>query len=371
VGTVWPYPAVATGVGSMPGTHPHEASNVVAGEFAAVPHVVELPARGPGSDSVGRSVALLASVDRAFEVETTTSGWRIGHAGQSVLRRAHSWLSHDLESLEEFVAAHRGPIKVQVLGPVTMAARVEDPAGEALLRDHGAVSEVAAAAASAYSDLVMRMQRSFPHAEVLVQVNEPDVPAVLLGQVRTSSGRLTHRSLEPHVVQAHLADVLDGIRATGAIPGVRCFMPRPPIRLFLDAGAQFLCVDITQELPIDDALPQAWEHEVGLLLGCVPVSDGHLSDTSASAPMRRFMEESGFPEVPAHVAITPTGGLADVDMDAARRVIAACVRVGAVLRGEDVRNDQAPNDRAQDNRAQKNRAQKNRAQDNQREATYG
>jgi hypothetical protein len=351
VGIVWPYPAVATGVGSMPGTHPHEASNVVAGEFAAMPHVVELPARGPGSDSVGRSAAMLALVDRAFEVETTTSGWRIGHAGQSVLRRAHSWLSHDLESLEEFAATHRGPIKVQVLGPVTMAARVEDPAGEALLRDHGAVAEVAAAAASAYSDLVMRMQHSFPHAEVLVQVNEPDVPAVLLGHVRTSSGRLTHRSLEPHVVQARLANVIDGIRAVGATAGVRCFMPRPPIQLFLDAGAQFLCVDVTQALPFDDALPQAWENEVGLLLGCVPISDARVTDSSASAPIRRFMEESGFSEVPAHVAITPTGGLANIDINAARRVIAACIRVGAVLRGEETGND--------------------RAQKNQREATHG
>lgn len=332
--TVWPFPAVSTGVGSMPGTHPHEASNVVAGEFAALPHVVELPARGPGADPIGRSAALLAVVDRSFEVETTTSGWRVGHAGQTVLSRAHSWLAHDLESLEECAAAHRGPIKIQVVGPMTIAARVEDPAGEALLRDHGAVAEVASAAASAYSDLVARMRRSFPHADVLVQVNEPDVPAILVGRVRTSSGRLTHRSVEPHTVQAHLAEVMNGIRAAGAAPGIRCFKPAPPVQLFVDAGANFLCVDINQELPGDQALPQMWEQGVRLLLGCVPVSDARLTDTSASAPMRRFMEESGFPEVPANVAITPSAGLAHVDMATARRVIAACVRVGAILRDE-------------------------------------
>lgn len=338
-GVAWPDPAVPTGVGSMPGTDPWEATKIVVGEFGVLPHVVELPARGPGADPVGRTAALLAEVDRSFEVETTVTGWRIGHAGQVQLRRARAWLSQDLEVLEEVSGAHTGPIKVQVAGPLTLAARIEDPAGESLLRDLGAVAELAAAAATAFGELVSRMRRAFPHAQVVVQVDEPDIPAVLAGQVRTSSGRLTYRSLEEPLVHRLLATALQGIDAAGGVGGVRCFQPRPPVDLFVGAGSRFVGVDLLRALPFDDALPHAWESGIGLLLGCVPVHTAgreHLQvgDAEASAPLREFMHASGFAEVPTNVALTPSGGLAQLDPSAARRVIERCVRVGAIVRDE-------------------------------------
>ena len=333
----WPYPAIATGVGSMPGTDAREATSIVLGELGSFPHVVELPARGPGADPLGRTACLLADVDRSFEVETTVSGWRVGHAGQAALRRARAWLSQDIELLEESAGSHRGPVKVQMVGPLTVAARVEDAAGESLLRDPGAVHEVAAASANAASELIGRMRRAFPYADVVLQMNEPDVPAVMAGRVRTSSGRLTYRSLEPSVVQAHLRTVLDAVTAAGAIGGVRCAKPRSPIQLFIDAGARFVGLDLGQALPEDDALPQAWEQGVGLLLGCVPLSsvDGENSDDrEASSLLRRFMSDSGFGEVPANVALTPSGGLAGLDLAHARAAIESCVRVGSIVRDE-------------------------------------
>lgn len=333
----WPYPAIATGVGSMPGTDSREATSIVLGELGSFPHVVELPARGPGADPLGRTACLLADVDRSFEVETTVTGWRVGHAGQAVLRRARAWLSQDIELLEESAGSHRGPLKVQMVGPLTMAARVEDAAGESLLRDPGAVHEVAAASASAATELIGRMRRAFPHADVILQVDEPDVLDVMAGRVRTSSGRLTYRSLEPPLVQAHLRTVLDAVASAGAIGGVRCARPRSPIQLFIDAGARFVGLDLGQALPDDDALPGAWEKGVGLLLGCVPVSSvgtPNTDDREASSLLRRFMADSGFGEVPANVALTPCTGLAGVDPAHARAAIESCVRVGSIVRDE-------------------------------------
>ena len=335
----WPHPAVPTGVGSMPGVDPQEATSIVIGEFGVMPHVVELPARGPGADPIGRTSALLAEVDRSFEVETTVTGWRIGHTGQAHLRRARAWLSHDLETLEASIGSHVGPIKVQVVGPLTLAARLEDPAGEALVRDLGAVAELAAAAASAFGDLVSRMRRAFPRAHVVVQVDEPDIPAVLSGRVRTSSGRLTYRSLESLVVHRHLTTVLEGITAAGGVGGIRCFQPQAPVDLFVGAGSRFVGVDLLRALPPNDALPRAWESGIGLLLGCVPVNiarrdDPEVGDAEASAPLRDFMHASGFAEVPVNVAVTPSGGLARLDLGAARRVIERCVRVGAIVRDD-------------------------------------
>lgn len=46
-GFPWP-PASATGVGSLPGTDPAEALRLVFGELPDLPHLTELPARGPG-----------------------------------------------------------------------------------------------------------------------------------------------------------------------------------------------------------------------------------------------------------------------------------------------------------------------------------
>ena len=43
----------------MPGTDPAEAMRIVLGELPDLPHLAELPARGPGADLTGRTAALL------------------------------------------------------------------------------------------------------------------------------------------------------------------------------------------------------------------------------------------------------------------------------------------------------------------------
>jgi hypothetical protein len=51
----------ATGIGSLPGEDPREAARLVLGELP-VPHLPELPARGPHADLAGRGAALLADL---------------------------------------------------------------------------------------------------------------------------------------------------------------------------------------------------------------------------------------------------------------------------------------------------------------------
>ena len=122
---------------------------------------------------------MLAGVDRTFEVETTVRGWRLGHTGQAALRRARAWLSEDLDSFEEYAASHRGPVKVHMLGPWSTAARIEDAAGESLIRDHGAVAEISGAAVEAASELTARVQRAVPDGQVIVHIEEPELSRVL------------------------------------------------------------------------------------------------------------------------------------------------------------------------------------------------
>ena len=63
----------ATGVGSLPGTDPREAAAVVVGELPDLPHLPELPGRGPGADMVGRTAGVLLDL----HVDLQPSGWRL------------------------------------------------------------------------------------------------------------------------------------------------------------------------------------------------------------------------------------------------------------------------------------------------------
>ncbi|MFP5345673.1 MAG: hypothetical protein ACLGIA_01385, partial [Actinomycetes bacterium] len=98
----------ASAVGSWPGTDPLEAQRTVLGELAfseapgpgevqGIPHLVELPSRGPGAHMIGRSASLLVDLP----VDLQPSGWRLTDAPGRDLQRARSFLRSDLDALAE------------------------------------------------------------------------------------------------------------------------------------------------------------------------------------------------------------------------------------------------------------------------------
>src|SRR5215813_8676638 len=107
----------------MPGVNPLETARVVAGELPGFPHLPELPERGPGADITGRAAALLVDIP----TEVTPRGWRITERPGRDSRRARSYLSADLDALEEVLDGYEGPLKIQVAGPWTLAATLEQP----------------------------------------------------------------------------------------------------------------------------------------------------------------------------------------------------------------------------------------------------
>src|ERR1700735_1456103 len=113
----WP-PASATGAGSMPGTDPLAAARTVFDELPDLPHLAELPGRGPGADVTGRAAALL--VDLPMEL-AGPRGWRIAERPGRDMRRARSLLSSDLDALEEVLDGDEGPFKIQLAGAWTLA----------------------------------------------------------------------------------------------------------------------------------------------------------------------------------------------------------------------------------------------------------
>src|SRR5262245_33771472 len=188
---LWPAGA-ATGIGSMPGTDPAETLRIVLGELPDLPFLPELPARGPGADLIGRGAALLTELP----VEVYAGRWRLtGRPGRD-LRRARELLERDLDSLHEQASEYAGAFKIQVAGPWTLAAALELPLGGRALRAHGAPGEIARALPDGVRRHVADVAARLSRATLLLQIDEPSLPAVLSGRIRTDSGLYTYRSVD-------------------------------------------------------------------------------------------------------------------------------------------------------------------------------
>ncbi len=219
----WPTGA-ATGVGSLPGTDPREAVRLVLGELPDLPHLPELPARGPGADLVGRGAALLADL----YVDLQPAGWRLVPRPGVDLRRARDLLERDLDALTEAAEGYAGALKLQAAGPWTLAAEVELPRGDKALSDPGAVRDIAGALAEGLDAHLADVRRRVPGATLLVQLDEPALPAVLRAHVPTASGFATLRAVDAVTTAERLRTVLAAVAIAGALPLVHCCAPAPP-----------------------------------------------------------------------------------------------------------------------------------------------
>ncbi len=327
-----PWPAgAATGVGSLPGTDPGEAARLVFGELPDLPHLVELPARGPGADLLGRGAALLAEL----YVDLQPAGWRLVPRPGADFRRATDLLQRDLDALAAAAEGYNGALKLQVAGPWTLAAGLELQRGDKALSDPGAVRDIAAALAEGAAAHVVDVARRVPGASLSLQLDEPSLPAVLTGEVPTASGFGTLRTVDLPSALDRLRTVLGAVEAAGALPLVHCCAAAPPVGLLVDAGARALSIDATRLTPADDdALGSAVERGVALFLGSVRSTDAELSDVGPTvAPVQSLWRRLGFaPErLAGAVVVTPTCGLAGATPAYARAVLRRCREAGARL----------------------------------------
>ncbi|MFC4145616.1 methionine synthase [Micromonospora mangrovi] len=326
----WPWPAgAATGVGSLPGTDIAEAQRVVLGELPALPHLPELPDRGPGADLIGRTGGLLVELP----VELYAARWRIAPRPGRDLRRARDLMERDLDQLAEQAEGYTGPVKVQAAGPFTLAASLELPIGGRLLRDPGAVRDLTGSLAEGLRGHVAAVSRRLPGASVLLQLDEPSLPAVLAGRVPTESGFGTHRPVEPEVARALLRTVID---AAGVPTLVHCCAPDVPLELIRSAGAVGVALDLGLITDLDP-LGEAVDAGFGLLAGAAPAlppSSGRAPTSAQVADrVRTLWDRLGFPRrrLAEQVVVTPACGLAGATPAYARAVLAACRDAGRRL----------------------------------------
>ncbi|MDO5535050.1 MAG: hypothetical protein Q4F65_10410, partial [Propionibacteriaceae bacterium] len=184
-------------LGSLPGTD-LGAGVRLALEGVSVPWLPEFPARGPWAGMIGRSLGLLDGLG----AELSAGEWRLASVSGIDQRRARAALRDDLDVLEENAQGLTGPLKVSVAGPWTLAASVFRPLGGRVLGDRGARRDLAQSLASGVRELVGDVECRLPGVEVLLQVDEPALPAVMAGSVATEGGYFRHRSVDrPEVVE--------------------------------------------------------------------------------------------------------------------------------------------------------------------------
>ncbi|QNP65448.1 methionine synthase [Streptomyces genisteinicus] len=318
----------ATGVGSMPGGDARESAKTVTGSFEDFPFLAELPARGPGADMIGRSIGLLVEMNAHVE----PSGWRVSDRPGRDTRRAHSWLGEDLDALEEFTQGYEGPVKVQAVGPWTLAAALELRGGEAALGDPGACRDLVGSLAEGLRGHLADVRRRVPGAQVVLQLDEPSLTAVLRGSVRTASGYRTYRAVDRQVVESALRDV---VAVHGGPVVVHSCAPDVPFALLRRAGAAGISFDFSLLTEREEeAIGEAVEGGTRILAGVVPSTDAALSDPGGSVMgVRTLWRRLGLnPGTLAEsVVITPSCGLAGASPAYARAALAHCVRAARSL----------------------------------------
>ena len=328
----WP-PGSATGIGSMPGTDPAEAIAVVLGELPGFPYLPELPGRGPGADLTGRTAAMLPGL----AVETTTSGWRFAARPGRDLRHAAGLLQRDLDALEQAADGLDTVLKVQVCGPWTMAATIEltrsqNPA----LADPGAVADLTQSLAEGVAAHVAEVRKRVPGAAVLLQLDEPALPAVLAGRVPTASGLNRIGAVDTTVTAAALRTVLTGAKAFAI---VHCCAPEIPFEIVRDCGAGAIGFDLSLLRREDeDGLAETAEAGLGILAGTTTeLERGTRADSPAprdtAAEVIALWRRMGLPagKLASQVVITPACGLAGASPAAARAALARCREAARIM----------------------------------------
>ncbi len=337
----------------MPGTNPAEAMRVVVGELPDFPYLPELPDRGPGADLTGRTAALLVDLS----VEVTPRGWRLAERPGRDRARARSMLSSDLDALEEVLDGFRGPVKVQLCGPWTLAATLELPhTMNVAVADAGAVADLTASLAEGAAAFAADVAKRVPGARLVVQFDEPAQPAVAEGMVPTASGLSRLAAVEADPLRDGLAQVL---ASTHAYTVVHCCAASVPFGIIRTAGADGVAFDLSQlRRGEEDGMAEAAEAGMGMFTGAVAAvpglgaegagtpglagsgraggsnpADGSSEARETSARVIRLWRRLGLPLAtgPEQAVITPACGLAGASPPQARAVLTRCREAASML----------------------------------------
>jgi len=316
--------AKASGVGSWPGSTARQAAEIVVGELAgALAHIVELPARGVGSDLLGRAGALLIDV----AIDTVPRGYRIVARPGAVTRRAVSLLDEDVDALEEAweTAGLRGGgrvVKVQAPGPITLAAGLELANGHRAITDPAAVRDLAASLAEGVAAHRATLARRLD-TPVVVQFDEPLLPTALAGRLSGVTALSPVAALDDTVAGA-LIDTC--VTTVGAEVLLHSCAPDLPWDLLQRSGISGVSVDAGTLRAGDlESIAEFVDSGRTIVLGVVPATapEKRPSAEEVAAAVVAVTDRLGFGRsaLRDRVGVTPECGLAAATPQWARAAI--------------------------------------------------
>jgi methionine synthase II (cobalamin-independent) len=225
---------------------------------------------------------------------------------------------------------YAGPLKVQVTGPLTLAAAVERPRGDKMLADHGARRDLAEVLAAGLATHLADLNRRFPGVDLHVQVDEPAMRSVIEGTIPTASGWATHRRVDPPEADVLLRHLVEVIAAAGAVPVLHSCGPDVPVDLLRGLGFAAISFDLSLTRP-DDVWAEALDSGVALWPGVIPAADGPLDRDAILGRVEEFFNRLGFDgeATTELLVVTPTCGLAGASPRHAQAALATSQSVAA------------------------------------------
>jgi hypothetical protein len=324
----------ATALGPWPGDDPLEATRIIRGELGSphLPFIAELPDRGVGSDALGRTASLL--VELAVDVQP--HGWRLVDRPGKDQQRAQSALATDINVLADVAGAEDASaeaVKIQLRGPLSLAAGLYLHNGERALLDFGARRDITDSLAAGVAEHIARIRAAVPGADVVVQLDEPDVAAILAGTIPTASGYRTLRSIPLDEATAAWRRVVEALKAAGvaetviAVPEIEA-----PFAQILASGADGVAV------PLKALTTRQWEQLAGAVESGKRIWAGVLpADEPGAVPPRtaelveavwRPWHQLGLPASSlATLRVTPSHGLAGHSPAAAKDILSRMTRL--------------------------------------------
>ena len=213
----------ASGSGPFPGDSLPEAMARIEGELGAphLPYLPELSALGWKGTLQARTLAMCEGL--AFD--GASFGWRMVHGtarGARESMMAQDRLLSDINLLADRVGARRSrqivtvpfstdsaaetpaPVyKIQVLGPLSLSARVYLPGGERAVSDTGASRDLLESFLEGLARWVTLLREALqdPYAPLAVQFDEPEMQRIMSGTIPTVSGFRALPAMLPHDYQ--------------------------------------------------------------------------------------------------------------------------------------------------------------------------
>lgn len=205
----------ASGLGDFPGDDLGEAMSRVEGELGAphLPFLPHLPTLGWRSTPLARTLAVCEGL--AFD--GASFGWRMVHSGGRGAREsalAQDRLLSDINLLADRVGAQKkrfnssaegsaAVYKIQLVGPLTLAASIYLPGGERAISDAGASRDLLESFLEGLERWMGSLREALqaPRALIAVQLDESEFQRLLEGAIPTVSGFRSLSALQPHYYQ--------------------------------------------------------------------------------------------------------------------------------------------------------------------------